>query len=958
VGVSATSRSARVGGLKQFPVVFSSQTLKSHPRRMPISLPNIDEPLRIRWVLALAVAYAIAGKLGLMLAIPPGYATAVWPPSGIALGLLLLWGPRYWPGVLLGSMLVNLLSSYDGSTGWTLFRSFAIATSIGGGAALQAAMGAMLLRRYLDSSLTLTRERDVLIFFVIGGPLAHAINATWGVSTLLIAGAIPAAALAQNWWTWWAGDTIGALVFAPLVIMWLGDEAAWATRRALVTVPLAITFAAAIAVFVYTSRAEWDQLRQRFAEDTADLANAIAKHVDLNIETLHSVGALFAADPHIDRAAFERFADPVVARRVELQALAWAPHIDHAQRATFERELNAALPTAIGISEVGDNGRLHARPRESYFPVQFVAPSRDNPLLVGLDIASEQRRRDALSAALASTQVAATTPITLVQTSNPGILLVLPIFDSSTSPALQGYAAAALAIDKLLAGSLRDKSLATDVTIDIDDVTSQPSQPAYASKRMDDLAADAALPAAMRFSNEIQIRIADRAWRMRFTPTLAYLVARQPQTAWLILAGGMLFTSLIGAGALLVTGRARAVETLVRSRTTELAEINEKLADEICDHLSTEHTLAAERELLRTVLNNLHEGILVLDSRGELQMANGVAYRMLRSITGLELSKIPRPRPFKLYAADGVTELPYPQTPHWRALRGQTVTDLELVAQSPGRPAMSLIVNAHPLFSGEGRRNGAIIAMRDVTDTKVVERLKAEFVATVSHELRTPITSIRGSLGLISGGVAGPLSEKVRSLVDIALRNSDRLAHLINDLLDIEKMESGKMQFEFQRQPLAALIEQAVEANQGYAQSHNVRFALRRPAPEAMVRVDSFRLLQVMSNLLSNAAKFSPRGSTVDIAIDALNESQVRVLVTDRGPGIPEDFRARMFQKFSQADSADNRAKSGTGLGLAICKSIVEQMGGSIGYETEAGKGTTFYFDLPLMSNERLAATA
>ena len=113
-----------------------------------------------------------------------------------------------------------------------------------------------------------------------------------------------------------------------------------------------------------------------------------------------------------------------------------------------------------------------------------------------------------------------------------------------------------------------------------------------------------------------------------------------------------------------------------------------------------------------------------------------------------------------------------------------------------------------------------------------------------------------------------------------------------------------------------------------------------------------------MSNLLSNAAKFSPSGSTVDIAIDARADSHVRVLVTDRGPGIPEDFRSRMFQKFSQADSADNRAKSGTGLGLAICKSIIEQMGGSIGYETEVGRGTTFYFDLPLVSSERLAATA
>jgi signal transduction histidine kinase len=282
-----------------------------------------------------------------------------------------------------------------------------------------------------------------------------------------------------------------------------------------------------------------------------------------------------------------------------------------------------------------------------------------------------------------------------------------------------------------------------------------------------------------------------------------------------------------------------------------------------------------------------------------------------------------------------------------------------MVVQAPGRAAMTLVVNAQPLLTNDHERHGAIVVLRDITDSKAIERMKAEFVATVSHELRTPITSIRGSLGLIAGGVTGPLTDKTRNLVEIALRNSDRLARLINDLLDIEKMESGKMQFDMAQQPLIALIEQAIEANSGYAQSFNVRYALQ-PSPNMLVTIDSFRLLQVMSNLLSNAAKFSLPQSTVEIAVidrTAMNGARIaRVQVTDRGAGIPEEFRSRIFQKFSQADSSDARAKSGTGLGLAICKAIIEQMGGQIGYETQAGVGSTFYFDLPATAITNLQA--
>lgn len=245
--------------------------------------------------------------------------------------------------------------------------------------------------------------------------------------------------------------------------------------------------------------------------------------------------------------------------------------------------------------------------------------------------------------------------------------------------------------------------------------------------------------------------------------------------------------------------------------------------------------------------------------------------------------------------------------------------------------------------------------IQDITARKQVDRMKSEFIAAVSHELRTPLTSIRGSLGLISGGATGPISDKVARLVNVAYQNAGRLTLIINDILDAEKIESGKLSLDLSTHALAPLLQQSVEQNRGYGLTHNVRFELSRPIPEVNVQVDASRMLQVLANFLSNAAKFSPPESAVHVSA-TLQNGTVRVAVTDRGPGIPKEFQPRMFQKFSQADGSDSRARGGTGLGLAIAKSLVEQMGGKIGYVTEIGHGTSLYFDLPVVEEMRAAA--
>ncbi len=234
----------------------------------------------------------------------------------------------------------------------------------------------------------------------------------------------------------------------------------------------------------------------------------------------------------------------------------------------------------------------------------------------------------------------------------------------------------------------------------------------------------------------------------------------------------------------------------------------------------------------------------------------------------------------------------------------------------------------------------------DITERKQMERMKSEFVSTVSHELRTPLTSIRGALGLIAGGAAGMLDEPARRMVDIAHRNCDRLLHLINDLLDMEKIQSGKIEFAVGVLPLMPLVNQAMEANRPYAQQFNVALELVEGVSGARVRVDPERFNQVLTNLLSNAAKFSPSGGRVEVRVTG-DGAGYRISVTDHGPGIAPAFRERMFEKFSQADSSDSRRKGGTGLGLSIARELIERMGGQIGFDSVPGAGATFYLTLP-----------
>ncbi len=365
-----------------------------------------------------------------------------------------------------------------------------------------------------------------------------------------------------------------------------------------------------------------------------------------------------------------------------------------------------------------------------------------------------------------------------------------------------------------------------------------------------------------------------------------------------------------------------------------------QVEEEATERRLAEQALRENEIRFRSVIDTMADGLIIMNRRGTIESFNPEAEEMfgLRAseVVGQRIEVL-MPEPYRSEHARYVST---------RLQRGER--PLRSKREAEGRRADGTVFPieisvSEVVFENELRFAGLV---RDISERKHSERVKDEFVSTVSHELRTPLTAIRGSLGLLVGGVSGQMPRDMARLVRVAHDNCVRLINLINDLLDIQKIASGRMAFEMRPQPLLPLIQQAIEGIRSYADQFRVAVSLEVSPDRVHVTVDSQRLLQVLSNLLSNAIKFSPPGQRVDVRVRQRGAS-VRVSVTDRGPGIPVEFRPHIFERFAQADASDTKQRGGTGLGLAICRSLIERMDGRIDFETRLGIGSNFYFDLP-----------
>lgn len=906
-------------------------------------------------ILLLSVLYFALGRASLLLAIPPANAMAIFLPAGLAFGAVLIAGYRMLAVVWLGSFYFMLSVAWENSAGLASISANGVimAMLIASGATLQAAFCAWLVRRWVGYPTALDSNRAIITLFIIVGPVGSLINASLGVFTLQSFGLIPSHELLSSWFIWWASDALGGVIVTPMCLILRGQpRQVWRSRRLQVLLPVLLALSVIISGFLYVREWEQKNFRSEFHDTAQRIANALQTRLDYHIEIQKSVVSLFAASDAVSRKQFSRFIAQPVNAYAAVQAIEWAPRIAHSARAQFEADVRAEGFSNYAIREKQGEQLVAASQRKEYFPITYAAPELGNEMVLGIDIGFDKARQQGIEEARDLGLPVASAPVALAQAGDaPASLLISAVYANNLptrSKMQRQKAMTGLVITVLQPGDALEELLtATDkrnILVRLQDA--QASQPGplqtkpYFSNLGNSHSSGQRSSQAPRPGQPLwqtTLNFAGRELVFSADPSAAYYAEHRAWAAWSMMVAGSLFTALISMYLLLVSGRTFSIETLVKARTRQLHQSEHRL------HL---------------ILDNAAEGILTFDCQGQVLIDNRAARLLLAetSLHGRSFASL-----FQQHGQAMALPQGDPQADPQADSQADASSDADHAAslQAAGifrevqglRPDGSLIDLGMSL--AQARRENqtlSIVIIHDLTEQKRVERLKGEFVSTVSHELRTPLTSIRGALGLMAGGALGPVPTPMQKLMGVAKDNAERLATLINDILDFEKLEYGGMLFQQEPHSLFKLVQSAIDSNQGYADKFSIRLALLTSAdPQCQVLTDANRLLQVLSNLISNAIKFSHPQGQVELKLET-GTSHARVWVIDHGIGISSTFQKQIFGKFSQEDGSGQRKYAGTGLGLSLSKAMIEKLGGKIGFDSVEGQGSRFYIELPLVS--------
>ena len=712
-----------------------------------------------------------------------------------------------------------------------------------------------------------------------------------------------------------------------------------------------------VVTFIGVDKMAISKAQAEFEQTAIMQIDAIQRNIETQLEAVRSLSSFLESSKYVDRRSFRVFVSGALARYPGIKALKWIPRVTAAQRSAYERAARV-----YGFSEFQITARrlqrdlVRAGERDEYFPVYFVEPYQGNELALGFDLGSNVGLLGALEASRDSGELGTSDHLNFFRETAGQLtfLVFAPVYRielphdtlEQRRKNLAGFALGVFGVADVVTRSFTSQpstgfAQRTELALYVYDedavIDDQflyafvPYSQAGALSRIPDKDLHSGLHVAR------SVDVANRTWTIVARPDGALLDPWTSGVAWAALGVGLVFTTLLVGYLVSSLRRTRTIEVLVEQRTGELSRAN---------------TVIKESEArLRAFIDNSPHAISLKNTDGSYILVNR-PYEEMIDLTSEEIRGKKSHEVFaKEFADSGVSQD--------RAVleTGQVVEREEELRREDGDHTWLTV--KFPIRDAANNINAIGAISTDITERKEIDRMKTEFIAVVSHELRTPLTGIFGSLGLLRGGVLGELSEEVNKMIVIAYDNAERLIRLINDILNIEKIEAGKMEFRNAPVDICHLIEQTIETNRPYGSERrqqrrgarfegydDIKFVFERSLPGVKVYADSDRLTQVSTNLLSNAAKFSPPGGTVDVSVSRHN-GFVRVAVSDQGPGIPEEFHDRVFEKFSQADSSDTREKCGTGLGLSICKAIVEKLSGEIGFDTKTDVGTTFYFDLP-----------
>ena len=535
----------------------------------------------VRAILLLAAAYYLSGRLALLLAIPPGYSTAVWPAAGIAMAVLLRFGTRLWPGVVIGHFFVNLFIAFDSSSSQATLRSIALALIIACGGALQAAIGAELLRRVVGTP-RFRDAREVITFFAMAGPLVCVVSATVGVSTLLAMHVVTPGDAATNWLTWWVGDSIGVLLFAPMVLIWTEPGRESSRRPLQITLALVAMFSAVTVLFVLASRYEKRQLRSVFSRQVDRMALEMGRNLDANLEVLRNVEGFYRSSSFVSREEFRSYTREIFAMHHGITSLSWTLRIPDEERAAFEAKVRADGVPDFSLREPRADGTLvPAATRPEHYVITYIEPFEENRRALGFDVAGDVARKTAIETSRDSARPVATPAVNLVQrrsAHDTGVVLYVPHYGGDAPPTvegrrreLRGFISAALRVAPLIADSIQ--------AVDREGIDTQVRDVTTGGEGKLLFSSGSAIDEPAAFIETDRIHFGGRTWQLAFRQPVSYLQKHRSWSSWAVLVGGLAFTSLMSAFLLIVTGRNEYIMGLVREQREALVESEERYRD-------------------------------------------------------------------------------------------------------------------------------------------------------------------------------------------------------------------------------------------------------------------------------------------------------------------------------------------------------------------------------------------
>jgi PAS domain S-box-containing protein len=889
-------------------------------------------------MLVTALAYFLVGALALGLAIPPSFAMPLYPAAGVGLAAALVYGRPALAGIALGAFGLNLVVNLLGRTG-TPGLAVASAAVIATAAMLQAAAGAALVRRFVAQPLTLSEPRDVVRFGLLGGALACLISASLSVPALHALGMIPADAMADAWWLWWTGDGLGVLIGAPAVLTLIGrPRADWAHRR--LTVGLSLLLVTLLLATASAQVARWDRQRTWviFDRDATRWADALVSELRRPIVALRALRNAAQAVGHVSEPAVRAGStDWLQDASFHLKAMGWEQLVPRRDVPAFEQAVRAELQRpGYHVFERHDaQAAPEARSDADVLPIRYIEPMSGNAGALGVSTLSIAPARPALLATLNDEQPHASGGFRLTQApTHTGVV----IYQGLRLDGQQGV---------------------MFVTLDMHEAMSSLAErlPGYLQWCLIDLAPTRAgemrlagppgceqAPGRGTLAQQRAIDFAGRHWQLRLTAPDAAVPDTRHWDARLFSLLGLSATALLGALLLTVTGRTRRIEVAVAERTVDLER-------EIAERRRTEAALRESEQRLRNILDHIPIGVIYTDLDGHIKETNPA----LRALVG--------------YAADELDNLSVLRITHPEDRAGDLQMGRRLIAgEVPmyrrtkryiGKDGRMLWVQSTVslLRDPQGRPQRLVGVVEDITEhlrlqdaerarehAEAASRAKTEFVSRMSHELRTPLNAMLGFAQLLELDRQAPLQSRHLEWVGQIQQAGWHLLHMINDTLDLSRIEAGTLRLEIGAVALAPAVQATRALVEQAAQRRRVTIE-QQLAPGTDLRGDATRVKQILTNLLSNAIKYNVDGGRVRIASRRLDAHTVEVEVSDTGLGLSDEQLKELFQPFNRL-GRDNQIE-GTGIGLVISRRLAELMEGTLTAEARPGGGATFRLHLP-----------